>query len=54
MSPLIVARLSLVLAGAATFLWGVRYEVPEARWVGLAMMVVSFVLKFFARRPPRD
>lgn len=52
MNPWIIARLSLVLAGAATFLWGVRYEVPEARWAGMALMVASFILRFFNRRPP--
>lgn len=54
MKPIHLARISLVLAGAATFLVGVRYEIPAARWVGLAFMVVSFLLKFANRRPPTD
>ena len=43
-------RLALALAGVATWGWGVKIDRNEVRWLGIALIGLSLLLRFI-RRP---
>jgi len=50
---LAVAKLAFALVGIAVFAYGARVDDKIIRWVGIAFVVVAFLLRF-AKRPDRD
>ena len=50
-----VIKLALLLVGLAVFGYGVRAEVPEVRWAGIAIIALGLLLRFVGRdRTTRD
>jgi hypothetical protein len=47
-----VAKLALALAGVGSFAFGVRYDDTLVRWVGIGLVVVAFLLRFFKTTKP--
>jgi protein-S-isoprenylcysteine O-methyltransferase Ste14 len=51
-----VTWIRLVVAAVGLFVWsyGYRADDPAIRWVGIAMLAVALLLRFWARRrmPP--
>lgn len=45
------ARLALAIVGVATWGYGVRFDRSEVRWLGIALLAVSLLLRFSRRRP---
>jgi Na+(H+)/acetate symporter ActP len=50
MDRVTVAKIACALAGVGIFAWGVRAEEAIIRWVGIAFVVVAFVLRFVKKR----
>lgn len=51
MSPLTVAKISLVVAGVAVFGYGVRVDSPAARWAGIGFVAAAALLRFVRAEP---
>jgi hypothetical protein len=43
-------KLALALVGIATWGYGTRVEDPRIQWLGIAMVAIAAVLRFFGRR----
>ena len=55
MTPLVVARLALLLAGIALFLIGIRTGQDPYRYVAIGLLAVAVILRFVDRaRSRRD
>ena len=57
MSGWSLAKVVLVLSGVALLLFADQREVPVLGWVGLALLVVAFLLRFWQRakdQPRKD
>ena len=54
MDRVIVLKLACALIGLAVFGYGVRYDDNTIRWVGIALVVVAFLLRFVKKPPPED
>ena len=52
MDRLTVVKLALALAGVGTFAFGVRSEDTVVRWIGIGLVVVAFLLRFFKTTKP--
>ena len=52
MSPLTRFKIALALVGLVLFGAGVRLERVELRWIGLAFVVVAWLLRFARQREP--
>jgi hypothetical protein len=52
MDRMTVAKLALALAGVGSFAFGVRYDDTLVRWVGIGLVVVAFLLRFFKTTKP--
>jgi Zn-dependent membrane protease YugP len=52
MTPMMVAKLALALAGMLVFGYGVRADVATIRWIGIALVAVAVLLRFVPTRPP--
>jgi len=52
MTPLIQLRLALTLIGIVLFGYGVRVDDQRLRWIGIAFLAVSLILRFWRRRRP--
>ena len=46
MDRILVAKIACALAGIGVFAYGVRTEDGVVRWVGIALVVVAFLLRF--------
>ena len=53
MSRLTIAKLAFALVGIAVFAYGARVDDRIVRWVGIAFVVVAFLLRF-VKRPDSD
>ena len=53
MSRLTIAKLAFALVGIAVFAYGARVDDRIVRWVGIAFVVVAFLLRF-AKRTDAD
>jgi hypothetical protein len=53
MDRLTLAKVAFALVGLALFAYGARSEDVTVRWVGIAFVVVAFLLRF-ARKRDRD
>jgi len=52
-TPLATWRVTIAIAGLVVFGYGVRTDNNTIRWVGIACLVVAFVLRFFAKAKAR-
>ena len=53
MTPLTAAKIALAVAGLFTFGYGIRVDSANVRWVGIALVAVAAVLRFFGPRASR-
>ena len=54
MTPITAAKLALALMAAILFAYGVRSEDSVVRWVGIAFVIVAFLLRFLKKRAPDE
>jgi len=54
MDRVTVAKIAFALAGIGIFAYGVRAEETVVRWVGIAFVVIAFLLRFVKKREPSD
>ena len=54
MDRITVAKVALALAGVGIFAYGIRAEDTIMRWVGIACVVVAFLLRFVKKRAPEE
>lgn len=55
MTPLVIARLALLLAAIVLFIIGVRSGQPPYRYVAIGLLAVAIILRFVDRtRSRRD
>lgn len=54
MNPVLVARLVLVAVGLVVWGYGYRMNLGSVRTVGIGILAVSLVLRFFARPKKTD
>ena len=52
MDRITVAKIALALAGVGMFAYGIRSEDSLVRWIGIALVVVAFLLRFFKTTRP--
>ena len=52
MDRITVTKIALALAGVGMFAYGVRSEDTVVRWIGIGLVVVAFLLRFFKRTKP--
>jgi len=52
MDRLTVAKIALALAGVGMFAYGVRAEDTVVRLIGIGLVVVAFLLRFFKTTKP--
>jgi hypothetical protein len=52
MDRITVTKIALALAGVGMFAYGVRTEDNLVRWVGIGLVVVAFLLRFFKTTKP--
>jgi len=49
-----VLKIACALAGVGMFAYGVRSEDSVVRWVGIAFVIVAFLLRFLKKRAPDE
>jgi Na+(H+)/acetate symporter ActP len=54
MERVMVLKIACALAGVGLFAYGVRSEDNVVRWVGIAFVIVAFLLRFLKKRPPDE
>ena len=54
MDRVTVAKVACALVGVAVFAVGVRNDDDMVRWVGIALVIVAFLLRFVKKRPPEE
>ena len=54
MDRVTLAKVACALVGVAIFAFGVRSENAVFRWVGIAFVVIAFVLRFVKKRTPDE
>ena len=54
MERVMVLKIACALAGIGIFAYGVRSEDNVVRWVGIAFVIVAFLLRFLKKRAPDD
>jgi hypothetical protein len=52
MDRITVTKIALALAGVGMFAYGVRSEDNLVRWIGIGLVVVAFLLRFFKTTKP--
>lgn len=50
MARLTVLKIAFALAGVGIFAYGVRSEDSIVRWVGIAFVIIAFLLRFVKQR----
>ena len=50
MERVMVLKIACALAGIGIFAYGVRSEDNVVRWVGIAFVIVAFLLRFLKKR----
>ena len=50
MTPLITARLTLALAAAILFGYGIRSDNNALRWLGIGLLVAALAMRFIRPR----
>jgi len=54
MDRMTVTKIALALAGVGMFAYGVRSEDNLVRWIGIGLVVVAFLLRFFKTTKPEE
>jgi Na+(H+)/acetate symporter ActP len=54
MERVMVLKIACALAGVGLFAYGVRSEDNVVRWVGIAFVIVAFLLRFLKKRAPDE
>ena len=54
MERVMVLKIACALAGVGIFAYGVRSEDSVVRWVGIAFVIVAFLLRFLKKRTPDE
>ena len=54
MERVTVLKIACALAGVGIFAYGVRSEDNVVRWVGIALVIVAFLLRFVKKRTPDE
>ena len=54
MDRVMVVKVACALAGVGIFAYGVRSEDNVVRWVGIALVIVAFLLRFVKKRTPEE
>ena len=54
MDRITVLKIALALAGVGIFAFGVRSDETLVRWVGIACVVVAFLLRFVKKPVPDE
>jgi len=54
MERVMVLKIACALAGIGIFAYGVRSEDNVVRWVGIAFVIVAFLLRFLKKRAPDE
>ena len=54
MERVMVLKIACALAGIGIFAYGVRSEDNVVRWVGIAFVIVAFLLRFLKKRTPDE
>jgi hypothetical protein len=54
MDRVTVTKVACALAGVGIFAYGVRNDDTIVRWVGIALVVVAFLLRFVKKRPTEE
>jgi hypothetical protein len=54
MDRVMVLKVACALAGVGIFAYGVRAEDNVVRWVGIALVIVAFLLRFVKKRSPDE
>ena len=54
MERVTVLKIACALAGVGIFAYGVRSEDSVVRWVGIAFVIVAFLLRFLKKRAPDE
>ena len=54
MERVMVLKIACALAGVGIFAYGVRSEDNIVRWVGIAFVIVAFLLRFLKKRAPDE
>jgi len=50
-----VAKLVIALIAVAIWAYAVRTDQPKLEWLGIALLVVAFLIRFLARtKPPSE
>ena len=52
MDRITVAKIALALAGVGMFAYGIRSEDDVVRWIGIGLVVIAFLLRFFKTTKP--
>jgi hypothetical protein len=52
-SPIIVAKLALMLIAAILLAWGIRTDEAAIRWAGIGFLFMALILRFIKPRKPR-
>ena len=52
MDRITVAKIALALAGVGVFAFGVRSDDTVVRWIGIGLVVIAFLLRFFKTTKP--
>ena len=52
MNRIALVKIVLAVIGIGIFAYGVRVDDRAIRWVGLAFVLLAFVLRFARRKPP--
>jgi hypothetical protein len=54
MDRVTLAKVACALVGVAIFAFGARNDDPVFRWVGIAFVVIAFLLRFVKKRAPDE
>ena len=50
MDRIVVLKIACALAGLGVFAYGVRTDDSTVRWVGIALVIVAFALRFVKKK----
>jgi uncharacterized membrane protein len=50
MTPIIMARLTVILIAAILLGYGIRTDQPALRWAGIGFLVAALLMRFIGRR----
>lgn len=54
MDRITLLKIACAIVGVGVFAYGVRNEDSVVRWVGIALVIVAFLLRFVKKRQPEE